>query len=160
MRRVRRNVKHRSRPTERVPVDENFREGWGLPHDRSTTPHYFIPSTAGTVVSLCRVHKQYPVWVVPSDTEKRFCAQCAEFLERRRNLGKVKQERTLRTRVGPRIAAFLANPKLGPRLYGCPECNSVYEGFAPTLFPCRDGHPPVTVVELARKDTWTKDKSV
>jgi hypothetical protein len=38
-------------------------------------------------------------------------------------------------------------------------CDSVYEGMAPDLFPCSDGgHEPTLVVELAKKDTWTKDK--
>ena len=56
-------------------------------------------------------------------------------------------------------ARYAFHPLLGPRLYACPVCNTAYEGMAPTLFPCSEGgHAATMVLELVRKDTWTRDK--
>jgi hypothetical protein len=153
-------AKHPSRPIERVKGDENFERGWGFGHDTKRTAHYFTPSAGKKRVSLCHLVLQDPVWIIPSTLETdRRCRMCQEYLERRHRIAQDKRERALKRHVDSRIARFLADPSLGPRLYGCPVCHGVYEGMAPKLFPCSDGgHPPTLVVELARKDTWTRDK--
>lgn len=154
--------RYKFRLAEQIPGDPSFREGWGLNHNTSYKSHWFIPSTAGMVVSLCRRFRQYPVWVIPEkgtpEKPQKRCGVCEEFLERRQNIAKAKLERDLRRTLDAPVAVFMADPALGPRLYGCPVCSSVYEGMAPDLFPCSDGHEPVLVVELAKKDTWTRDK--
>lgn len=157
----RKKKSYKSRPSERVKGDRNFRNDWGFSQDTAKVAHFFMPSVSGMLVSLCHVVIQAPVWIAPStsDTDRR-CGICARLVERRQKLAKLKRERDLKRHLDARVATFMADPALGPRLYGCPVCNSVYEGMAPSLFPCSDGgHPPVLVVELARKDTWTRDKT-
>lgn len=152
--------KYRVRKTDRVKGDPDFQEGWGFPQDAGIKAHWFIPTVAGMRVSLCHFVIQAPIWIIPSvkDDDPK-CRSCQKFLERRLRLGKLKLERDLRSRLSGRIAGFLADPLLGPRLYACPVCDAAYEGMAPSLFSCSEGgHPAKTVVELARKDTWTRDK--
>lgn len=154
------NSKYPSRPRERAKGDEDFQEGWGFNHDTGTVAHYFVPSTAGMRVSLCRHLLQAPVWISPtvSETDRR-CRACIRYLERREKMAQVRREAELKRQFDDRVARFLSDPSLGPRLYGCPVCRSVYEGMAPNLFPCSEaGHESTLVVELARKDTWTRDK--
>lgn len=153
--------KYRPRTMERVRGDESFQEGWGFSHDTSIKAHWFTPTVAGMRVSLCHVVLQAPVWILPSIKEDDAkCLSCQKFLERRRSLAKIKQERDLKRRLDSRIASFLADPLLGPRLYACPVCDTAYEGMAPQLFPCSEGgHAATMVVELVRKDTWTRDKA-
>lgn len=151
---------HQVQAVERIKGHPDFKNDWGFPQDNSKVSHFFISSAAGKVVSLCHLFKQPPVWVVPAtEKEGRKCEKCLKILDRRQSIAALRQEKKLRRSVDARIASFLVDPTLGPRLYGCPVCNTVYEGMAPSLFPCSEGgHPATLVVELARKDTWTKDK--
>jgi hypothetical protein len=150
---------YKNKAMERVPMDPSFREGWAYHNDTAYMVHFFTPSTRGMLVSLCHQHRQYPIWVIPEEEGDIRCGHCIRVLERRQRVAKIRRERGLRRKLDARVAAFLADPALGPRLYGCPVCDSVYEGMAPDLFPCSDGgHEPTLVVELAKKDTWTKDK--
>ncbi len=139
--------------------DKNFQEGWGFNDEFGRTAHYFKPSVAGMRVTLCHRFTQAPLYILPVTDDAPHCTACRRLLERREHVTKTLAERQLRKKLDARVASFMADPALGPRLYACPTCNTVYEGFAPQLFPCSDGgHEPVSVVELARKDTWTRDK--
>lgn len=153
--------KYRVRKTDRVKGDPNFQEGWGYSQEASLKAHFFIPTVAGMRVNLCHTILQTPVWIIPSvkDDDAK-CLSCQKLLDRRLNLAKIKQERELKRRLDGRIASFFADPLLGPRLYACPVCDTAYEGMAPALFPCSEGgHAAAMVLELARKDTWTRDKT-
>lgn len=148
------------RGVERIKGHPDFINDWGFPQDNAKVSHFFTAAAAGNVISLCHVYRQRPVWVIPAtDKDEKKCGMCLRVLERRQRLATLRQEKKLKRSLDGRIASFLADPTLGPRLYGCPVCNTAYEGMAPSLFPCSEGgHPATLVVELARKDTWTKDK--
>lgn len=160
VRRPKNKKKYPSRTIERVKGDKNFERGWGFSHDTSNVAHYFTPSAGGMRVTLCHSLIQAPVWIAVSVSEQdRRCRSCEKLLQRRTQILQARKEAELKRKVDGRVARFLADPLLGPRLYACPVCHSVYEGMAPNLFPCTEGgHEAAMVVELARKDTWTRDK--
>lgn len=131
--------------------------GWGIASKKKAIAHWFKPGTRGEVYSLCRMVQCRPARVRDGTDRRIFqCRVCQDTLMR---IGTEEEKKTvllsrqqLVKLYEGLISRFHEDPRLGPRLYACPKCKSIYEGKSDQGFDCSDGHAPLVVTEIARKE--------
>jgi hypothetical protein len=131
--------------------------GWGVVARGAGVSHWFKPGTRGEVYSLCRMVRCRPARVKEGFGKRVYqCRMCQDSIMRNGTEDEKKTVMLSRQQLVKHyevlIARFRQDPALGPRLYACPKCKSVYEGSSDAAFDCSDGHAPVVVTEIARKE--------